>query len=66
MTKTQTMTLAARLKAAPFTRSEIAELIGVDRGTLWRWARANQVLKARYVQPLADILGCSAADLMEG
>jgi len=61
---TKTPTLEERLDAAPLTRAEIAGQIGVSRATLYRWGQANQVLKVRYVAALAELLGCSAGELL--
>ena len=51
---------------AKFSQKTLAEKVGVQENTVWRWENGRAVPSAEIVRQLAEILGCSESELLNG
>lgn len=51
-------------EASLFNQSEIARRVGVDRSNISMYVRGRQLPSPKVLTKLADVLGCSTADLL--
>ena len=62
------MELSDRVKElreqAGLTQEELAEKMGVQRNTVWRWENKKANLRAENIQRLSAVLNIEASDLM--
>ena len=49
---------------AGLTQEELAERMGVQRNTVWRWENKKANLKAENIQSLSSVLEVDASELM--
>ena len=50
---------------AGLTQEELAEKMGVQRNTVWRWENKKATLRAENIQRLSSALNIDASSLME-
>ena len=51
---------------AKFSQKTLAENVGVQENTVWRWENERAVPSAEIVKQLAEIFGCSVSELLNG
>ena len=50
---------------AGLTQEQLAEQMGVQRNTVWRWENKKANLKAENIQSLSSVLNIEASELMK-
>ena len=49
-----------------FSQKTLAENVGVQENTVWRWENGRAVPSAEIVRQLAEIFGCTESELLNG
>lgn len=58
--------LAILRKKANLSQEELGKLIGVEKNTIWRWENEKSSPRASDIKKLAEALGVTDAELMNG
>lgn len=54
-----------RSKRPKMTQEKLAEKVGVETTTVWRWENGRSMPDTKHIPLLADILGCSERFLLD-